>query len=312
MYLIRSAEIAIRQEYQKDEMKTPMHMSMGSEAISAGLCEALGKRAAVFGTYRSHALYLARTEDVDGFFAEMYGKETGPSQGKAGSMHLCNPRLGFMGSSAIVGGILPIAVGYAFSNQYLSRSSPTAVLFGDGATNEGTFWESINLACVKKVPIIFVCEDNGLAVHTKKETRNGFTNLTDIITFFKCMSYKYEGTNVEVIYNIFEECVKNLHLGPCFVHLKYYRYLQHVGVNTDFDKGYRNESEFHCWHSIDPIKMCEKQLLNGCISTETIEGIKEEIDQRVKAGIEFAKNSDFAPTLSIIKGVYYDAYNNVL
>ena len=182
MYLIRKAEEAIQEYYPEDDMKTPMHMSMGEEAIVAGVCEALDPEDQVLGTYRSHALYLAKTSETNRFFAEMYGKATGVARGKAGSMHLSSFEHGLLCSSAIVASSIPVALGVAFANKYKNRNKKVVVFFGDGAVDEGSFWESVNFAGLKKLPLLFVCEDNGLAVHTRREDRQGYSSINKVIS----------------------------------------------------------------------------------------------------------------------------------
>ncbi len=135
LYLARRAEEKIREHYMEDEMKTPMHMSMGEEAIAVGICHALKAEDQVFATYRSHAIYLAKTQKIDDFFAEMYGKDTALLKGKGGSMHMCAPESGFMGTSAIVASIIPVAVGVAFANKQMGNGKLATVFFGDGATD---------------------------------------------------------------------------------------------------------------------------------------------------------------------------------
>jgi TPP-dependent pyruvate/acetoin dehydrogenase alpha subunit len=308
MFTVRAVESAIQEFYSENEMKTPMHMSMGSEAISAALCQVLGDRGRVFGTYRSHALYLSQTDDIEGFMLEMYGKSAGVCMGKGGSMHLLNPKKGFMGTSAIVGGILPIAVGYAFSSKFQNKDEITAVLFGDGATNEGSFWEAFNLACVKKIPILFVCEDNALAVHTDKSLRNGYSgSIASILSHFNCHVYQYQGTNVEVMYTILQKCVEDIHKDsmPAFLHFHYYRYLQHVGVDDDFDKGYRDKKEFEKWFQKDPISVAKTLIFDQNIGSSA-KDIEDRIKLRVGDSITAAKKACFSEPFTMIEGVYYD------
>ena len=173
MCLIRTAETAICEHYPEDELKTPMHMSMGGEAICAGVCHALKAEDQVLGTYRSHGIYLAKTMETDRFFAEMYGRATGTSRGKAGSMHLMAPEHGLICTSAIVASHIPVALGAAFVNKATDNGQTVAVFFGDGAIDEGVFWESLNFACLRKLPVMFVCEDNGFAVHVPDPWRPG-------------------------------------------------------------------------------------------------------------------------------------------
>ena len=208
MYLIRKTEEKIREHYMEDEMKTPMHMSMGEEAIAVGVCHALKTEDQVFGTYRSHAIYLAKTQKIGDFFAEMYGKDTALLKGKGGSMHMCAPESGFMGTSAIVASIIPVAVGAAFANKRKGNGKIVAVFFGDGATDEGAFWESLNVACLMKLPVLFVCEDNGFAVHTATSKRQGYVSITDIVSKFNCNVLKENTTDAEIIYKLTHQAIK--------------------------------------------------------------------------------------------------------
>lgn len=306
LYLIRRSEEKIIEHYHEDEMKTPMHMSMGEEAIAVGVCHALKKEDQVFGTYRSHAIYLAKTEDLDNFFAEMYGKATSPLRGKGGSMHLCAPEVGFMGTSAIVGSAISVAVGAAFANKSKGNGKTVAIFFGDGATDEGTFWESLNVACLMKIPILFICEDNGLAVHTPISKRHGFRSIPDVVSKFNCHVFEDKTTDVEVIYELASKAIdlmKSTQI-PSFLYLKYYRYLEHVGVNKDFDAGYRSEDEFKEWHKVDPLKLQRNKLIKlGCQESEIIEA-ESLIDNRVSQAVIKAKQAPFAEKCELYEGLF--------
>ncbi len=306
VYLIRKTEEKIREHYYEDEMKTPMHMSVGEEAIAVGVCHALKAEDQIFGTYRSHAIYLAKTGDTDNFFAEMYGKDTSLQKGKGGSMHLCAPGSGFMGTSAIVGSIIPVAVGAAFANKRNGNGKLVAVFFGDGATDEGDFWESLNVACLMKLPILFVCEDNGLAVHTPTSKRHGYASITDIVSKFNCNVFKESTTDAEAIYELTRKAIKLIKTTqmPCFMHLRYYRYLEHVGVNEDFDAGYRSREEFEEWLKLDPINLQRKKLLEHSIKEEEIMKIEREIDNQIENSIRLAKKAPFASSDELFKEVY--------
>lgn len=287
-------------------MKTPMHMSMGAEAIAVGVCEALGAHDQVFGTYRSHALYLAKTEDTDDFFAELYGKQTALLKGKGGSMHLCSPEHGFMGTSAIVASIIPVAVGCAFANKRANNGKMVAVFFGDGAVEEGVFWESLNLACLMKLPMLFVCEDNGLAVHASKAQRQGFESITKIVSKFNCLVYEAETTDTEAIYNLTRQAVKqvNAQLKPAFLRLEYFRYLEHVGVNEDFDVGYRSRDEFERWLSEDPISLQRKKLEALGWAQGAIEEAEAQINDKVSRSLIKAQEAKFCDVCELFSGVF--------
>ena len=306
LFLIRRSEEKIIEHYDEDEMKTPMHMSMGEEAIAVGVCHALRATDQVFGFYRSHAIYLAKTQDTDDFFAEMYGKDTARLKGKGGSMHLCAPETGFMGTSAIVSSIIPVAAGAAFANQQMNSDHIVVVFLGDGAIDEGVFWETINVACLMKLPMIFVCEDNGLAVHTPASQRHGYSSITDIVGRFNCHVFSEESTDAQVIYELMGKAIASLNdtKMPAFVHLKYYRYLEHVGINQDFDAGYRSKEEFDEWHKVDPVVLMRKKLLRLGKPDDDITECETEMSRRIAESIAKAKAARFAEKAEIYNGVF--------
>src|SRR5205807_3987273 len=170
---IRRVEEEVARVYPTDRIKSPVHLSIGQEAVSVGVCEALRPDDVVFGTYRGHALYLAKGGDLRAMVAELYGKATGCTKGKGGSMHLIDPEAGVMGTSAVVGTTIANAAGYAYALK-VRRSGAVAVsFFGDGATEEGVFAETLNFAVLKRLPVLFVCENNGYAIHTPQCRRQG-------------------------------------------------------------------------------------------------------------------------------------------
>lgn len=305
LYLARRAEEKIRQHYMEDEMKTPMHMSMGEEAIAVGVCQALKAEDHVFCTYRSHAIFLAKTQKTDDFFAEMYGKDTALLKGKGGSMHMCAPESGFMGTSAIVASIIPVAVGAAFANKRKDNGKVVAVFFGDGAIDEGDFWESLNVACLMKLPVLFVCEDNGLAVHTATYKRRGYASITDIVSKFNCNVLKENTTDAEVIYELTRQAIRLIKTNqmPCFMHLRYYRYLEHVGVNEDFDAGYRSREEFEEWYKKDPVSLQREKLLKNGVREEAIIKFERETNNQIENSIRLAKEAPFSEVSELYEGV---------
>lgn len=303
LYLIRRAEEKIIEHYHEDEMKTPMHMSMGGEAISVGICQALKNGDQVFGTYRSHALYLSKTGDTDDFFAEIYGKATALLKGKGGSMHLCAPGHGFMGASAIVASVIPVAIGAAFANKRAENGKIVAVFFGDGAIDEGVFWESLNFAALMSLPILFICEDNGYAVHNPAPSRHGYDSIAKIVEQFRCKVFVSDSTDTEEIYQLTAKAIGHIKTvgQPCFLHLKYYRYLEHVGVREDFDAGYRSRAEFEKWRKRDPILLQRNKLKQQGCSEEELIKIEESINQKIDMSLKKAKEASF-----IDKSVLYD------
>jgi len=301
---IREVESYISTHYHENEMKTPMHMSMGSEHIATGVLHPLAERAIVFNSYRSHAPFLARTDDVAGFFLEMYGKKWGPNSGRAGSMHITESDFGHFLSSGIVAAQIPIAVGAAFAEKYNKTNRIAVVFFGDGATNEGVFWESINLACLYRVPVIFVCEDNDLAVHTRKIQRNGYAgSLVSIIENFCISTFSGESTDVDEVVAVTEQAVKSVEAGiPAFIHWKYYRYLEHVGVNSDLEEDYRSIDEYRKWADMDSISVRCNKLRNSGVPIAMIRGLQDSVTERVEAAAGIAHAT--LPDDDVESGVY--------
>lgn len=306
MYLIRRSEEKICELYPEDEMKTPMHMSMGEEAIAVGVLLALKETGQIFGTYRSHAIYLSKTDDSDDFFAELYGRSSALLKGRGGSMHLCAPKHGFMGTSAIVASNIPVAVGAAFANKCLNNKKIVAVFFGDGAVDEGVFWESLNCACLMKIPTLFVYEDNGYAVHSPVSQRHGYNSITRIIEGFNCLIKSTDTTDVEEIYNLTSECLEELKKTslPVFLHLKYYRYCEHVGIAEDFNAGYRSKAEFDKWMKRDPLFLQKNKLQKLGFSEDEINKIEEAIDLRIEYSIKKAKSAPFPDKNELCKELY--------
>ena len=306
LYLIRKVEETIQKYYDENEMKTPMHMSLGEEAIVAGICGSLKKEDQVFGTHRSHALYLSKTEETDLFFLELYGKKNGIANGKNGSMHLSNPEYGFMGGSAIVGGNFAMATGAAFANKFKKNNKIVVVFFGDGAIDEGSFWESFNIACLLKLPIIFVCEDNDLAVYTGYKKRHGYKNITNIVSNFNCKTVDMNSTDIIEISSMAETAIKEVRKYNCpyFMCLKYCRYLDHVGVNEDFHFSYRFKDEnYYKWIRKDPVLVCRKRVLKK-IDEQVIIDIEKKIDNQIINSLNMAKKSFICDSSELYNGVY--------
>ncbi|MFH1309984.1 MAG: thiamine pyrophosphate-dependent dehydrogenase E1 component subunit alpha [Candidatus Omnitrophota bacterium] len=311
LFLVRRSEEKITELYHENDMKTPMHMSMGAEAIAVGICHALTNEDQVFGTYRSHALYLSKTQDVHNFFAEMYAKESSSLKGRGGSMHLFSPEHGFMGTSAIVASSIPVAAGAAFANKIEKNDKITAVFFGDGATEEGVFWESINAACLMKLPVLFVCEDNQCAVHTPVSMRQGYEDISKIISKFNCNVLTENTTDVENVYNLTKKALKMMKDTqlPCFMRLKYYRYLEHVGVNFDFDAGYRSEEEFIDWKLRDPLKVQREKLSDFGVEETAIKHMENVISERIDNIVDKVKQDSFVDVCEIYKEVLENEKN---
>ncbi len=308
LFLARRSEEYIIKYYPEDEMKTPMHMSLGEEANAVGVIHTLKPDDQVVCSYRSHAIFLAKTQDTDKFFAELYGKVTGTAEGKSGSMHLADPGKGHICSTAIVGSGISVAVGIGFANLLKKNGNISCAFFGDGATDEGTFWESLNLACLKELPVLFVCEDNGFAVHTCCATRQGYDSIDKIVAGYNCDLFFTDSTDVEVIYNLAQKAIESIREKhrPAFLRIRCYRYLEHVGINEDFDAGYRSKEEFLEWQARDCVKIQRQKLLDNGIAEKEISALENVLDKRIEESIMKAKATPFPQPADLYRGVFYE------
>jgi len=305
IYLIRRVEEKVCEVYPSDVMKTPVHLSFGEESIVAGICQALRREDQVYGTYRSHALYLAKGGDLDMFFAELYGKTTGIAKGKAGSMHISCPEVGLMASSAVVSSIIPVALGAAFAAKYTKSGHIAAVFFGDGATEEGVFWESLNIASLKDLPILFVCEDNGLAIHAYICDRQRY-KIPEAVKSFGINVHTEDTTDPEKIFNVAEGAIESIRetSRPCLLHFRYHRYLEHVGINEDYDCGYRCKEDYAHWYTNDPVKVQREKLVSIGIGEREIRELETAVEKRIDESIRKANDAPYTPDLELFEDVY--------
>lgn len=295
LLLVRRAEETIREEYVKDEMKTPVHLGIGQEAIPVGVCAAVPPGTKTFGTYRNHALYLMVTQDTDSFFAELYGKATGPGKGKAGSMHLASPDHGFLATSAVVGTTIPLAVGAALANAYCGSRDLVIAFFGDGAVEEGVFWESLNFACLRWLRILFVCEDNGLAIHTPTSQRHGFRSIPEALQGFNCHVMSTDGSDLLGVLTSARQMVARIdeQPKPGFLHATYFRFLEHVGPREDFDAGYRRRPTPEEIERLDPVARFEHTLRQDGCSPAELAAIRASVDEQINASVRAARLAPF-------------------
>lgn len=305
LVLVRRAEEAIRTHYASDDMKTPVHLGIGGEAIAVGVCHCLPVKASTFGTYRNHALYLARTGDLDGFFAELFGKAAGAGKGKAGSMHLCRPERGLIATSAVVATTIPLAVGAAFANAYRKDSTPVAVFFGDGAVEEGVFWESVNFACLHRLGILFICEDNGLAIHTPASERKGYRSLIEVLQGFRCTVASADGSDVTTVVEVTHGILSRMKQDrqPGCLHLPYYRLLEHVGVQEDFSAGYRSRPSLDEWKEADPVERLRAELIALGYPSIELEAVQTAIDHDIAASVARARAAPYPPAEALYQDV---------
>lgn len=294
--LIRRFEERIIELYPSDRIQSPVHLSIGQESIAAGLCEHLNAEDWLYGTYRSHAFYIAKGGDLSRMMAELYGKVTGGCKGKAGSMHLAAPEVGFMGSSAVVSSSIPHAVGTALARKIKGESAVTVAVFGDGATDEGVYHESLNFASLHELPVLFVCENNNLAVHSSPSARQSYSISEHAKVYGLPVSILDEGYDLQATHDAFGEVVEQVRRSrnPRFIEAKTFRYYEHVGPGLDFQSGYRHESDCIAWREKDPL----------CIDQARVDRYDPEIKGLIDVAVEFAEASDWPGIEELLTDVY--------
>lgn len=305
LYRIRRTEAEIAKVYPADIIKSPIHLSIGQEAVSIGVCEALQPSDVVFGTYRSHALYLAKGGDMKKMIAELYGKVTGCARGKGGSMHLIDAAAGVMGTSAVVGTTIPLAVGYAYALQLDGKDSIVASFFGDGAVEEGVFHESLNFAALKSVPILFICENNGYAIHSHQSKRQPMDNICERARVYGMPAERIEDNDIFEIYERVKRAsneIRHGRQGPRFFECMTYRWREHVGPNEDFDAGYRSQSEAHPWFEKDPLK-----ILGASLEPARRGQIEVDVEAEIYEAFTFAEESPFPNDGDLYSDVFTEA-----
>lgn len=297
MLLIRRVEEKIVQLYPEQEMRCPVHLCIGQEAIPAGVCAALRPQDYILSYHRSHGHYLAKGGNLKILLAELWGKATGCSGGYGGSMHLVDLEAGFLGSTPIVASTIPIAVGVAFGVFLKGEDRTTVVFFGDAAVEEGVFHESLNFAALHGLPILFVCENNFYSVHSPLSVRQPKGN--EIIQLAKghgMDARQGDGNDAMKVLETAQQALGRIRdtKGPQFLEFKTYRWRGHCGPNEDEDLGVRSREELRVWQSRCPIRKLEKLLLDRRIlKRQELEGIAQEIDEAIEEAVVFAKSSPF-------------------
>ncbi len=294
MLRIRLVEESIANKYSEQKMRCPTHLSIGQEAIAVGVCANLTSQDQVLSTHRAHAHYLAKGGCLNSMMAEIYGKASGCSKGMGGSMHLIDTSVGFMGSTAIVGNTIPVAVGLALEKKLTHKKSIACVFFGDGATEEGAFYESVNFAIIHSLPILFICENNLYSVYSGLEVRQPVDRkIYKMVRAMGISAQHGNGNDVEEVARKVKQAKTMIMKsgGPQFLEFDTYRWREHCGPNFDNNIGYREESEFLKWKKKDPLKNFYSENSQKYIDRK-IDTISQEIDD----AHQFADDSKF-PTL---------------
>ena len=296
MLKIRIFEERVAELVSKNEIICPCHLYTGQEAVAVGVCSVLKDNDCVFSTHRSHGHYIAKGGNINALMAELYGKATGCSKGMGGSMHLASPDIGLPGSSAIVAGTIPLAVGAGLAFTLQNKDNVSVAFFGDGATNEGAFYESLNIAALKKLPVIFVCENNLYSSHMPISNCLANTDIHKMAEVFNMLSVRIDGNNVIEVHNLANIAIENARHGngPALIECMTYRWRGHVGPNYDIGKGLRSKDEVDYWMNKCPIKKLENLLLKHKIILELEQNdIYTSIEKEIEDAVVFARNSPY-------------------
>ncbi len=295
MLRIRRIEERIAALYGEQEMRCPVHLSIGQEGCAVGVTAALGPDDYVMAGHRAHAPYLARGGDLKAMLAEIYGKATGYGGGKGGSMHPIDPAVGFLGATPIVGSTIPIAVGAALGAVMQGEARVSVVFFGDGAAETGVFHESLNIARLHDLPVIFVCENNLYSVLTGLEERQPPGRAIAALAAAHGMpAWQVDGNDVLAVFDAASEAVEGARggTGPAFLELATYRWLEHCGPEDDDHLGYRPEGELETWKAHCPVVRLQASLLKSeALSVADLAAQEDQIDAEIDAAVDFAPES---------------------
>lgn len=305
---IRKIELEISKKYSEQKIRCPVHLSIGQEAIPVGICANLNKEDKAFTAHRSHAHYLAKGGNLKKMLAELYGKKSGCAEGKGGSMHLIDLKAGLFGAVPIVGSTIPIGVGAAWYNKLNKEKSITVIFFGDGATEEGVFQESLDFASLHNLPVLFVCEHNNYSVYSNiKKRQSKKRNILNIAKAIGIEGMHLDGNNSLDLYKKSKIVINSIRKKnkPFIFLCDTFRHLEHCGPNYDDNLNYRDKEYISYWMKNCPLKKIENYLLKkNFLSRNIIFNFNIKINNEIKEAFLFADNSKFPEKRDLYKDVY--------
>ena len=308
MIVIRRVEETIADMVATGEARCPCHLAIGQEATAVGVAAHLTPQDRIFGCHRSHAHYLALGGEPYTLFAEILGRVTGCSGGMGGSMHLYDPSLGLLGTVPIVAATIPIATGAALAAKMDNGTDIAVAFFGDGATEEGVFHESLNLASVLGLPIIFVCENNLFSSHLHISLRQPYNSISRYAVAHGISAKVVDGNDVVEISKAMGELVKQARESrkPAMLEAVTYRWRGHVGHREDMDVGVKRNAELGLWKQRDPISRLAKALENqSLLSAQALTAMRDEVDSLTTEALEEARKAPYPPDSQLLDCVYY-------
>jgi len=292
MLTIREFETRVSYLYADGKIPGFVHLYIGEEAVAVGVCSCLNRNDTITSTHRGHGHLIAKGGDLNRMMAELFGKKTGYCKGKGGSMHIADLELGILGANGIVGGGIPIATGSAYAHKLKRDSSVSVAFFGDGATNEGVFHESMNIAAAWNLPMIFVCENNNYGVSTRLSRITKIPNIAHRAGAYGMESVVVDGNDVEAVQAAAHKAIDKARneYGPTLIECNTFRHHGHFeGENVS----YFCKNELEAWKCNDPIRSAEEKLLYLGLSEHAIEKIKRTVTREIDQAIEFAETSEY-------------------
>ncbi|MFZ5869481.1 MAG: pyruvate dehydrogenase (acetyl-transferring) E1 component subunit alpha [Actinomycetota bacterium] len=303
MLRIRRFEERCVELYSAQRIREFMHLYIGEEAVAVGVCDALDPEDAVVSTYREHGHALARGLPMESLMAEMFGKVTGCSRGRGGSMHLFDVSRRFYGGNAIVGGGLPLAVGLALADRMRSQPHVTTCFFGDGAVAEGEFHESMNLAALWRLPVLLICENNLYAMGTALARHQAQTDLALRAAAYGMVSWAVDGMDVDAVAAAARRAVGLVRsgAGPCFLELRTYRFRAHSMYDAD---RYRDKAEIEAWKQRDPLPALASRLrAEDSLDDDAWDAMEAEVAREIDAAVDTAEAAPTEPVEDLTRFV---------
>lgn len=293
MLKIRRAEEKLIELYKAGHVQAPVHLSIGQEAVAVGVMAALEPRDKIVSTHRCHGHYLAKGGDLNMMVAEILGKVTGCCRGRGGTMHLFDSMAGHVISAPLVGASIAFAVGIAMASKMKKDGKVTVAFFGDGAIEEGIFWESLNFASVHHLPILFVCENNKYATHSPILRRQPYSEIASRVEPHNVKKFIIRnGNEVLMILEAAQEAVRrSRNYAPCFIEAITYRLKEHWGVGEDWDLGYRSREEGEYWMKNCPLKNLRSSMISYGVSESEMKLIEDAVDKEISKAVAFALES---------------------
>lgn len=309
MLRIRMIEEAIAIRYKEQQMRCPVHLSIGQEAAAVGVAENLRAEDQVVSTHRGHAHYLAKGGSLHGLLCELYGKVEGCGRGQGGSMHLVDRSVGFAGSTSIVGGTIPVGVGLAFAKKFRRLPGIVAVCIGDAAVEEGVFHESANFASLHNLPVVFVLENNLYSCYTHLKHRQPPRDFGAIAICHNLLFVESNGNRIDEVVESSKKAVAAARgFTPSMLVLNTYRHLEHCGPNNDDHLGYRHTDEIKFWLKNDPVLLALNKL-EMASERDWAKEVEKEIGREIMAAFDSATKAPFPDQTELGKFEYAHHYS---